>query len=523
MRPIRLFRFTLAFSLCLLASGFIRPDAHAEEADTTRPLSERSTKEILHRLAEGVQRITLSNGLRVLYFRRAQAPVFSAQIWVKVGGVDEVPGVTGVAHMLEHMAFKGSTTIGTKDYEKEKKLLDQFERLQVELEKTQKAGEKPEAETLANIKSLRAKLEELWIPNEFSNVYQRQGGVGLNAATGKDYTYYLISLPTVAFELWAWMESDRLLNPVFRQFYKERDVVLEERRMRTDDSPGGKLYEALLASAFWAHPNRLPIIGWPSDLAQLSVSDVREFYKAHYRPDNMVVSLIGDLEPEQVRSTLEKYFGRIPAATSDLREVSVREEKQEGARESTVYFDAEPRFALAYHKPVYPLHKDDLHFGVLHGVLSEGRSSIFYRELVKEKQLASSVSSSEAPGERFPNLFFVWASPRHGVGNEKLITAVDEILERLKTEAVPQKDIDAAKKRIRVDILNTLASNSGLARTLAHAELLWGDWEVLFEMYDTMLSTTSDDLKRLAQTYFTPANRTLVRLERRKKAVAKEK
>jgi predicted Zn-dependent peptidase len=498
-------------------------DAYAEAGEASRPLSERSTREILHRLAEGVQRITLSNGLRVLYFRRTQAPVFSAQIWVKVGGVDEVPGVTGVAHMLEHMAFKGSTTIGTKDYAAEKKLLERFEQLQLGLEKTRKAGKKADSETLAEIESLRAQLEELWIPNEFSNVYQRQGGVGLNAATGKDYTYYLVSLPSVAFELWAWMESDRLLNPVFRQFYKERDVVLEERRMRTDDSPGGKLYEALLASAFWTHPNRLPIIGWPSDLANLSVANVENFYRQHYRPDNMVVSLIGDLEPDQVRSTLEKYFGRIPAAKSELPRVTVKEEKQEGTRESTVYFDAEPRFALAYHKPVFPFHKDDLHFGVLHGVLSDGRSSILYRELVKEKQLATSVSSSEAPGERFPNLFYIWASPRHGVGNDKLVAAVDEVLERLKTESIPQKDIDAAKKRIRVDILNTLASNSGLAKTLAHAELLWGDWQVLFEMYDTMLSTDAQDLKRIASTYFTPENRTLVRLERRKKTAVEGK
>ena len=249
-------------------------------------------------------KLRLSNGLRVLVFPRKQAPVFSGHIWVKVGSVNETPGVTGVSHMFEHMAFKGSEVIGTKDYREEEKLLEKLDALM--------SGGLDGPEAMEQAKDLRAKLETLWENNEFSRIYQKAGAVGLNAATGKDYTFYLVSLPSTAFELWCWMESDRLLNPVVRQFYKERAVVAEERRMRVDDNPGGMLYEALLATAFWAHPNRLPTIGWASDLHQLKADDVKKFYAKYYRPDNMVVALVGDLDAETIRPLLEKYFGRIP-------------------------------------------------------------------------------------------------------------------------------------------------------------------------------------------------------------------
>ena len=255
--------------------------------------------------------------------------MFSGHIWVRVGSVDETPGVTGVSHMLEHMAFKGSKTIGTTSYPKEKDLLHRVETLM--------DGEQTPAK-LEELKEVYKELESIWVNNEFSRIYQKRGAVGLNAATGKDYTFYLVSLPNVAFELWCWMESDRLLNPVFRQFYKERAVVGEERRSRVEDDPDGKLYEALLATAFRAHPNRLPTIGWPSDIAQLRTADIEKFYKTYYRPDNMVVALVGDLDPEKIKPVLEKYFGRLPRAEDPLPTVRVVEPPQKGERRAVVEF-----------------------------------------------------------------------------------------------------------------------------------------------------------------------------------------
>ena len=468
-----------------------------------------SARKILKRLSEGVSRITLSNGMRVVIFRRPHAPVFNGQIWVKVGGVNELPGTTGVAHLLEHMAFKGTSSVGTKDYEKEKVLLEQYEKL-IHRHSEKKAS----AEEIKELASLQRELESLWINNEFSRIYNNHGAVGLNAATGKDYTYYTVSLPSNAFELWCWMESDRLLNPVFRQFYKELQVVIEERRMRTDDDPGGKMYEALLATAFWAHPNRLPVIGWPSDLAKLTTADVTDFYKMFYQPENMVIGIVGDIDPASAKPVLERYFGRIPKGSSKPRNIELQEEAQEGERRTVVKFDAQPRLAVAFHKPVYP-HDDDLYFAVLHDLLSGGRSSIFYRELVLGKQIATSVSTSEAPGELFPSLFYVWAVPKSGVSNETLLREIQAILDRMKTKLVSEEDLKAARKRVRVDLLSSLDSNSGLARTLGHAELLWGNWEVLFDMYDKIFATSAQDLQRLAKTYFKLDNRTVVFLERK--------
>ena len=469
----------------------------------------KSAREILHRLSGGVESFTLSNGIRVVTFKRNQAPVFSAQIWVKVGGVNEVPGTTGIAHLLEHMAFKGSKTIGTKDYRREAELLARQDKLIDQVE----SGTDPKT-LVPQFEEIKKELESLWLSNEYATVYQKSGAVGMNAATSKDYTYYEVALPSTAFELWCWMESDKLLNPVFRQFYKEREVVMEERRMRTDDSPEGKLYETMLYTAFTMHPNRLPVIGWASDIQQLRTRDIQKLYKEYYRPDNIVIGLVGNLDVEKIKPQLEKYFGRLPKRETPIPRVRVVEAAQETERKAIVHFDAEPQFVLAFNKPVYP-DKDDLQFAVLHSLLSDGRSSILNKELVQQKQIATGISTSEAPGELYPSLFYVFGSPARGVSNERMLKEVQDILDRFKTKDVSDEDLEAAKKRVRVDLLNTLSSNDGLVETLAHAELLWGDWQVLFTMYDTILGTTKEDIKRLAQKYFRTENRTVVFLEKK--------
>ena len=455
-------------------------------------------------LLDGVERFSLPNGLKVVFYRRSHAPVFSGQIWVKVGGVNEQIGHTGSAHMLEHMAFKGSETIGTKDYSSERKLLKRLD--QLSLNKNLSKQQVKEKE------KINKQLIKLWKNNEFSRIYEDRGASGLNAATSKDYTYYMVDLPSNAFELWAWMESDRLVNPVFRQFYEEKEVVTEERRMRSDDDPNGKLYEQLIATAFLVHPNRFPVIGWPSDLKNLERAVVKELHDTYYRPDNMVVSIVGDLDLATVKKTMEKYFSRFHKPKTEIPAILTEEEKQSGTREVVVINKALPRFALAYHKPVYP-DADDMKFSVLHSILSDGRSSIFYRRLVEGKKMATSVSSSEAPGELYPSIFYVWGSPKKEIGNKKLITEVETILNELKEKEIPEKDIEAAKKRIRVELLGEMSSSHGLATTLGHAELLWGDWRKMLDMYDITFNVKPQDLRELARKYFTNDNKTVARME----------
>ncbi len=476
----------------------------------------------LKKFEQGVRKFVLSNGLRVLIFRRPIAPVFIGQTWVRVGGVDETLGKTGAAHLLEHMAFKGTETVGTKDYAKEKVLLEQIEVLMDKLEpKDMKAAALTEAARASEVADAKKQLEEvyqklseLWVDNEFSQIYERQGETGLNAATAKDYTYYTVNLPKVAFELWCRMESDRILFPVFRQFYKERDVVREERRMRSEDNPGGRLYEALLSTAYWSHPYSQPVVGWPKDVSALRKADTEEMYRSYYRPDNMVISLVGDLDPDQAIVLLEKYFGRIPAAKEPTPKVRAVEVPQLGEREVTVQFDAEPVLMLAYHKPTYP-DPDDLKISVLHALLDGGRSSLLHRELVLKRQLALGVSTSEAPGDLYPSLFVVSAVPRSHVTNKQLADAIQEILDKLQTQQFSEKELASAKRRVRVGFLSQLGSNGGLAETLGEAELLFGDWKAPLKMFDQIDKTTAEDIANLSKKYLRPSNRTYAHLERR--------
>ena len=453
-----------------------------------------------HKLKEGIHKFTLDNGLRVIVYPRKRAPVFSAQIWVRVGGVDELPGTSGVSHMLEHMAFKGTETIGTKDFEKEKVLL---EREEVLMNKASLTDEDKE-----ELKKIGEELEKVWVDNEYSTIYEQHGEQGLNAGTSKDYTFYMVSLPTNAFELWCWMESEKLLRPVFRQFYKERDVVMEERRSRVDDNPDGKLYEALIATSYMMHPYRLPTIGWATDIQNLQPEDLRNLYKTYYRPDNMVVVLVGDLDPAVVKAKMSQYFERLPRGEGSLPKIRTVEAPQKGERQVTVEVDASPLLMMSYHKPANP-HPDDAKFAVLHEWLAGGRSSILYKELVLKEQLVTDIYTTEAPGELFPPVFMVGATPNKGVKPEVVRDKIQSIFTRLETQKISKEEIESIKHRIKVSFVQSLESNYGLARLLANAELLWGDWEMVLKVYEGMMSTTNDDVSRLVSTYLKQEQRTV--------------
>ncbi|MDD2941856.1 MAG: insulinase family protein [bacterium] len=504
--------FAAIFSL--IAFFFISPEIVLCQQ---YPSASEQGGDALQMLEKGVERLTLSNGLRVVVYRRAGVPVFSGQIWVKVGGVNEVAGKTGISHMLEHMAFKGSEVIGSKDFKKEKPLLDELDRLMSGQDDTLEGEARQK-----RIAELEKELDELSDGNEFSRLYERRGAVGLNAGTAKDFTFYMVSLPTNEFEFWCWMESDRLLAPVFRQFYKEREVVLEERRMRVDDDPGGKLYETLLDIAYKVHPNRLPVIGWADNVRNLQAHELKALYRTYYRPDNMVLSLVGDIELESAEPLLEKYFGRIPRAVGEIPQVSVVEPAQIAERAAVVQFDAEPSLIMGYHKPVYP-NADDMYFSILHGVLSDGRSSILQRELVEEKHLAAAIETSEAPGELYPSLFIVAATPVAGVTTERLRDEIQLILDRLASKPLPEKLIAEAKKRVRVGLLSGMRSNYGLSKMLGKTELFYGDWSEIVRMYKIVESTTPENVREIAAKYLRPENRTYVRTVRPLKAKLEEK
>ena len=468
-------------------------------------------------LAERVVQHKLANGLTVLLVERHQSPVVSINVTFGVGGINEHNGMTGIAHLYEHMAFKGTRTLGTKDYERERPLLEELERLQNRIEQERerlRGGGQEEAGSPA-LKELRQAFTELQeragqlvLGNEMAMLYQRHGGVGLNASTGKDVTRYTVSLPANRLPLWAAVESDRMANPVLREFYKERDVVLEERRLRTDDSPAGLLYEAFAAAAFQAHPYGFPTIGWASDIQSLTPAATERFFRTYYGPANAVVAIVGDITPSEVIDLIERTFGNIPPAPAIPSVVTV-EPPQRGERRVEVEFDAEPSLLIGYHKPALG-HPDDYVFDVIDSILSEGQTSRLYRHLVREKRVAASVDTQPGfPGALAPNLFVVHAVPLAPHTTVEVEAAITGQVDRLKTDPVSPEELQKVLNNLDAELLRSLRSNSGLASQLAYFQTIAKDWRYLLAARDRIARVTPDDIQRVASKYLVRSHRTV--------------
>ncbi len=470
-------------------------------------------------LAERVIEHKLANGLTVLMVERPQTPVVSINITFAVGGINEQAGQTGLAHLYEHMAFKGTRRVGTKNYEKEKPILDELARVGTELEQRQREmakrqGPAPSEEQAAidglqkRFAELQAQASQYVVGNEMALLYQRHGGVGLNASTGKDLTRYTISLPANRLPLWAAVEADRMANPVLREFYKERGVVMEERRLRNDDSPQGLLFETFTSAAFRAHGYGIPTIGWGSDILSLTPAETEAFFKANYGPNRATIALVGDIKPKEVIALIEETFGKIPASPASPSLVTV-EPEQRGERRVEVEFDAEPMLAIGYHKPGLG-HPDDDVFDVIDAVLTDGLTSRLHQKLVREKQIAASVNSdANYPGVRAPNLFILTATPLAPHTTAEVEAAIYEELERLKTEPVSEKELEKVINNLDADLVRALRSNSGLASQLALYQTVAGDWRYVLKSRDRIAAVTAADVQRVASRYFTKSNRTV--------------
>lgn len=483
----------------LFVAAFVSAPLSRADADT------RIAK-ILPTIAERVDERTLSNGLPVLFYRRGSAPIFSAVITVRVGGVDEKSGATGISHLLEHMAFKGTPSVGTRDYRRERPLLKKQERLR-EIARDRALTEDERSE----LSQVEASLAEIWLPQQLDRELDRRGVVGLNATTSKEVTSYFLSLPRGAFEYWAWLESDRLVRPVMRLFYEERDVVLEERRMRYENDPEGKLYEQLLATAFTTHPYRQPVIGYEKDLLQLKASDLAAFHKQYYTAQRMSLALVGDVEPERDLPVIERYFGRLPSSTTQ-EDKRPQEPPQRQERRLELRLKAAPRLTIAYHKPAYP-HPDDPPLSVLEELLAGGAVSPLYQQLVKQRGLATSVGVTEAPGSLDPNLIVFDVVPRSDIGNRPNLAAFDEVIETSIKNGVDPRAVELAKRTIAREFLDNLRSSSSIAETLSSSKTLYGDWRVMFRWFEETMAVKPEDVDRVARMYLQRSNRTIGTIE----------
>jgi predicted Zn-dependent peptidase len=459
----------------------------------------------------------LDNGLTVILVERHDAPVFAYATMVDVGSTQEVPGITGLAHMFEHMAFKGSDRLGTTDWEAERKALQRVEETYAAYNSARRAMTGRDEQKLAALekawKDAIAEADKFVVNDEFSQIIDRAGGVGLNAFTSNDQTAYFFSAPSNRFELWAFLESERYRRPVFRQFYKERDVVNEERRMRVESSPFGRLLEEFTAAAFIAHPYGFSGVGWPSDLASISATDAEAFFRKYYVPSNMVIAIVGDLNPSEAWPVIEKYFGRLPKSPQPEPLATV-EPPQRAERTVILRETSQPIYIEGYHRPA-ATHPDSPTYDVIAMLLSSGRTSRLYTSLVRDKKIAANASGFNGfPGDKYPNLFAAFAVPTPGHTNDEVQAAIHAELERLKTEDVPADELASVKTRVKAGLVRRLDSNSGLALQLVSYQILYGDWRELFREVEAVDKVTPADIRRVANATFSPNNRTVGRIER---------
>jgi len=465
------------------------------------------------------QRITtkvLPNGLTLIICERPDAPVFSYTTFIDAGDVNDPSGESGLAHMFEHLAFKGTSQIGTNDYADEK----------IALAKVEAANDAYEAEYLKPVGRDPQKLAELKkafvaaqdeahkyvIPNQFTEVAQRNGATGLNAGTGLDQTEYFWSMPENRLELWAWLESGRLSDTIPREFYKERDVVVEERRMRTDSNPIGRLVEQLLATAYVAHNYGRSGIGWPSEVGQINATEAMEFHKKYYVGSNVVVTVVGDVKASEAMPLLEKYFSKVPGGPKPEEMTTV--EPQQFAEKSVVIREqTQPFYIEGYHRPSYR-DPDDAVYDAIQDIMSNGRVSRLYRSLVRDQQIAAEAQGfSPFPGQKYPSLFAFYAVPLPGHTPAEMRDAIHKEIDKLKSADVSDEELQMYKTRARADLLRGLADNQGLANALAEYQTRYGDWRELFLQLDRVDKVTKADIRRVANKVFVTSNRTSAEID----------
>jgi predicted Zn-dependent peptidase len=456
----------------------------------------------------------LANGLTVIICERPEAPVFSFYTHVDAGSVQDPMNKTGLAHMFEHMAFKGTNTIGTRDYVGERAAL---EKVEVAYAAYIAERDKPVDRDEAKLKE----LEQAWkdavaaadkfskpYNNEFGKIVESEGGEGMNASTDYDETEYHYAFPVNRLELWAYLESERFIHPVMRQFYDERNVVIEERRMRVDSNPIGRLLEQFTEEAFAAHPYHRPTIGWISDLNSFSATDAQNFFDKYYVPSNMVVAVVGDIKASEAMPIVEKYFSRIPARPKPDTATTV-EPPQGSERTVVLHEQAQPLYLEGYHRPDYRS-PDDQVYDAIADLMSNGRTSRLYRALVRDKQIASdSEGFTGLPGSKYPQLFAFYAFPIPGHTPKEMADAIHVEIDRLKKEDISDEELKMIKTRAKANLIRSLGSNEGLASELGIYQARYDDWRELFRSVDRIEKVTKADIRRVANQTFTAENRTV--------------
>jgi len=465
----------------------------------------------LEAFEEKVTEFTLDNGLHFIVVERNVAPVAHFFTYVDVGAANEPVGATGIAHIFEHMVFKGSHNIGTTNYEEEVQYINQMDdAYTVWLDEYSKL--EPDSTLLdslyADFEELQEQAGQYVVNNELTQIVEKEGAVGVNAFTSADGTGYFFSLPQNKAELWFMLEADRFMNPVMREFYVEKEVIYEERRQRVDSSPFGRLLEEFSATAFSAHPYKNPIIGWPSDIRNTSIEDAWDFSDEYYAPSSFTIAIVGDVEAAEMRRLAGKYFSGMEYQ-EPAPELRVEEPEQRGERRFVIEEQSQPIYVEGYHT-VNNQHPDFQAINLLGSIMSGGRTSRLYRRMVVEDQLVLQIQALNGyPGTKYPGLYLNYGIPNQGVDMADIEQTIREEYQKLIDEGVTQEELDRVKTNIRASLVRTLTSNSGIAQTMASAHVNGGSWKTAFTNIDRLNEVTVKDIQRVAETYIKKSNRTV--------------
>ena len=486
-----------------------------------------------------VEEFTLPNGMQFLLVPRNDQPNVVSAGWIaRVGSVNERPGITGISHFFEHMMFKGTDTIGTREPDRDAKFRAEQKAVRDEINRlvwTRQydrcfKGEIDDPWNPANdtqeLRVLRARLDALIkaqqgrgeggpqagtiVKDEFDQVYTKAGGSGMNAFTTYDLTCYFITVPSNKLELWAWMESDRLHDSVFREFYSERDVVHEERRLRTDSTPTGK-FEEQFDSMFWASSGySWPVIGWPSDLNSYTFEQAQDYWNIYYRPGNLVGILVGDFDPVRAKQLITNYFSRLEPGKSPPPPVVTLEVEQLAEQRMNAVGEVPPAVEIRYHT-VPAGHVDSYPLDMLAEILNDrtGRLSL---GLVEGRGIAAAAQAA-SDTRKYAGLFAVSAQARGTATPEALEAAWYEELAKLQGEDIPERELRKVKNRVAAQNYRKLESNMSLFVQLAFAEAVL-DWREINEGPAKYEAVTAADIRRVANTYFKASNRSVATYRR---------
>ncbi len=474
-----------------------------------------------------VEELVLENGMRILVVERHEVPRVFCSLWWRVGSVNERPGLTGLSHFFEHMMFKGTERIGTTDPKKDAELNQKIEQtmeksraIKLARLEAKRRGLPPDPKLEEDYKVLWKQYEELVaeqkkisVGEHLSKIYQSHGGTGLNATTSNDRTNYFVELPTNKIEVFFWLESDRFSKPVFREFYSEREVVKEERRLRYDSTPTGLINESFWAMFWQSHPYKWPVIGWMSDIDQYTLADAQRYFDTHYSPQNCTAIFVGNVKASDVFTLAKKYFGQLKRFKTNPDPIVTQEPEQTVERRISSEADAQPQLSIRWHAPS-GVHKETPCVELLTLILS-GRSGRLHLPLVEDKKLALNTSSFYW-SLKYGGLLQINATPRPNVKFEDLEAAITEIVEEIRKNGITERELQKVKNQAMVELFQSLESYYGISQQLGYYETI-GTWHDMFAFVKGIEKTTAEDIKRCAVEYLRPNARNILWIKRKEK------